>query len=230
MKFCKELSLIFLITFINFTSQAQDIETRNLSDFTEISFAGAGNIYLQEGNSSSIKIEVIKGIPLDEVITEIKGTQLKIYFKKDNYKNAEVNLWITYENIEKVALSGGGNIYGENTIQAQNLELALSGGGNIELAVDVNNLEVELSGAGNIDLDGTANLQDLELSGAGNIKAYDLNSQETKVEISGVGNAEVKVSEKLEADVSGIGKVYYKGDPSSVNINTSTSAVKKVDG
>lgn len=229
MKFYKQLLLFCLFTSVVVISQAQDTETRNLSNFTDISFSGAGNIYLQEGNSPSIKIEAVKGIPLDEVITEVKGDKLRIYFKKDKYKNAKVNLWITYKDLEKVALVGAGNIYGENTIKVQDLALDLSGAGNIELAVDVNSLDVEISGAGNIDLSGTVDLQDLEVNGAGNIKAYALASQETKIEINGVGNAEVKVSDKLDADVSGMGKVYYKGDPNEVNINSSMSVVKKVE-
>jgi hypothetical protein len=49
--------------------------------------------------------------------------------------------------------------------------------------------------------------------GSGDYQAEDLESKEVKINVMGSGSAIVNVSEKLDAEISGIGSVEYIGDP-----------------
>ncbi|HEY8733449.1 MAG TPA: DUF2807 domain-containing protein, partial [Puia sp.] len=53
----------------------------------------------------------------------------------------------------------------------------------------------------------------LNLTGAGHAYCYDLLTENTKVDISGAGSAQVYASVKLSAEVSGAGNINYKGNP-----------------
>ncbi|MCP2936704.1 DUF2807 domain-containing protein, partial [Salmonella enterica subsp. enterica serovar Typhimurium] len=65
---------------------------------------------------------------------------------------------------------------------------------------------------------------------ASDAKCFDLKSENTKVEISGAGDAEVFASVQLDARVSGAGSVKYKGNAASVNQKVSgAGSVKKVE-
>ncbi len=96
------------------------------------------------------------------------------------------------------------------------------------MEVDAPALDVEISGSGTVNLKGETKDFDLDLSGAANAHCYDLLSENTKVVISGAGDAEVYASVKLDAHVSGAGAVSYKGNASNVNQNVSgAGSVKK---
>jgi Putative auto-transporter adhesin, head GIN domain len=70
----------------------------------------------------------------------------------------------------------------------------------------------------------------LRLSGAGKARCYDLMSENTSVDISGAGSAEVFASVALDADVSGAGSVRYKGNAARVNQQVSgAGSVKKAE-
>jgi hypothetical protein len=70
----------------------------------------------------------------------------------------------------------------------------------------------------------------ISISGAGNAKCFEIKSEKTKVEISGAGSAEVFASVSLDAHVSGVGEVIYKGGATQVSQQISgAGSVKKAD-
>jgi len=69
-------------------------------------------------------------------------------------------------------------------------------------------------------VEGEAKEFKLDLSGVTDIDASNLVSANCDVEISGMGSAEVNVTENLDASVSGMGKIAYTGHP-RVHANTS---------
>ena len=54
------------------------------------------------------------------------------------------------------------------------------------------------------------------MSGAGDLEAYDLVSKYCKITLSGIGSAEIFVEEELEASISGVGGISYRGNPNKV--------------
>ena len=79
--------------------------------------------------------------------------------------------------------------------------------------MNANLLDVVVSGAGDIELIGKVEVQNVLLSGFGRYQAFDLESQEADVTISGAGGADVWVTEKLAVTISGAGDVNYYGSP-----------------
>lgn len=73
---------------------------------------------------------------------------------------------------------------------------------------------VGLSGAGGFVLNGEKQAKlDIQISGTGDVYAFDMEVDECTIGISGVGNCEVNVLEKLQVMVSGVGNIFYKGSP-----------------
>ena len=78
-----------------------------------------------------------------------------------------------------------------------------------------------------MDLYGSVDHSALFVSGSGNIFAFNLESNDQEVRISGSGNCEVFVRDLLEVDISGSGNVFYKGNPSvSTNISGSGNVIE----
>jgi Putative auto-transporter adhesin, head GIN domain len=212
---------IFLIVFVlhSFCLFAQksgnrNAEDRSIESFDRIDISGHFDIYLKKGDKPSLKVEA-RYLDLDEIITRVSGNTLRIESTKRNFRDGEKGIiYITYASpIRSIDMSGAGNIVGESTLEGEDLDIELSGAGNIELDIDVKTLDLDLSGAGNLDIVGKAKRAEVSVSGAGNFRGYKLICEEMEIRLSGVGKAEVHATETLYAEASGIGKIRYRGEP-----------------
>jgi len=137
--------------------------------------------------------------------------------------NLTVNLSMT--DLEMLALSGAGTISGNNKFTADSVSLTSTGAGEIRLQLEVNQLSSSLTGTGEIFVSGKARQHQIQISGAGTIHAFDLLTETTTVNVTGVGNVEVNVSQLLDVNISGAGSVYYKGHPTITQNITGTGSI-----
>ncbi|MEL6538660.1 MAG: head GIN domain-containing protein [Bacteroidota bacterium] len=115
-------------------------------------------------------------------------------------------------------ISGAGDISGCYT--ANSVILTTSGAGDYSLCMDTDNLQSRVSGAGNVELTGTATALEFRSSGVGQLDAFEFEVAEARVSLSGAGDAEVWVTDRLDVTISGTGDVDYIGSPElSVNIS-----------
>lgn len=197
-------------------SQAKRIsETRSLDKFHELEIHGNYEILLRKGDKESLVIEAEEEI-LKYLITEVQDHKLKIYNKEKISGISNVTITLTYTNLAGITSGGAGNIKSPTKISSESLIVKMKGAGLMNLAVDVDTLDVNLSGAGFISLSGKARIQNLSISGAGNLNAYELKSKACKVNLSGIGGAQIFVNDELHAQISGIGGIKYKGYPKRV--------------
>ncbi|MEQ9301292.1 MAG: head GIN domain-containing protein [Cyclobacteriaceae bacterium] len=226
-------TLIIALAVISTSAFSQGSEVRALGDFTALQVEGAGSIYLTAGDKSQVEVRLKNdNYELSDIITEVNGNRLRIDYKeKRAFKSApKIDLWITYKSLEEISVSGAGKISTENTIKADRLVLDCDGAESANLELDVNEPVARMSGAGSFNLSGRADRQDLEVSGAGSINAEDLIGQNVIAEVSGVGSLYVHAEERLNATVSGVGKIRYKGDPKVQEINNEgIGSIKRMD-
>lgn len=73
---------------------------------------------------------------------------------------------------------------------------------------------ISLTGVGDFEINGEQQPGlDIHITGKGNVKAYGMGVADCNISISGAGNCEVNVSNKLDIQISGVGHVFYKGNP-----------------
>ncbi|OGZ34663.1 MAG: hypothetical protein A2174_02535 [Candidatus Portnoybacteria bacterium RBG_13_41_18] len=205
-------------------------EDRAVADFDKISLNGYGNLIItqspiesqsgstgQSTSTEALRIEAEDNI-MPKIRTRVEDKTLKIDYDWQtwpwfNFKPQKpINFYVTVKTLNKIALSGAGNLKSEG-IKSDNLEIIISGAGKADLSVEAQNLNAEISGAGEFLLAGKTDAQKIELSGAAKYDGRNLESKEADVEISGAGQATLKVSEKLNAQISGAGRVDYIGNP-----------------
>lgn len=219
------LSLLLLITglYINDLS-AQD--TRSLDPFTGIGVSLSADVYYSTGNSHEIKIE---GDPKDvnDLETWVENGMLKMKFEDWRIKRSKLTIYITSKELEKVSLSGSGKFYADESLSVEEMYLAVSGSGSVNLSkLSVEELDVKISGSGSVNISkGRAEEADVKISGSGKLKAERFEVSEFSSAISGSGSVKITVIEELEARISGSGSVYYHGDP---QINSTSSGSGKV--
>ncbi len=209
-------------------SGSGDVVTRtlNLDEFTGFANAIAADIYVQQGEEQEVIIEaqenIIENIELDHVY----GGFWTIEFERLVRHAEPIKIYITVPTLDRVKISGAGEIFGESSFSnLSDLELVISGAGNMDLDFDCVNLDVTVSGAGQLELSGSANTFNALISGAGGIRAFDLSTEDTEFRITGAGSGRLSVSDYLKATITGSGNLYYRGEPATEVHITGTGKV-----
>ena len=196
--------------FVANTAMAKD-EVRDLPPFTKISLKISGKVYLEQGNTQSVKI-VAEDETLEEIITEVKDRTLSIRFPNSNmFRNwnpGKIEIYITIPGIDALTVSGSGDIFSK-AVNSRIIDLAVSGSGNI----DIDNLSGEQVSAA--------------ISGSGNINASEFEAERVDVQTSGSGNCSVMSNGEIKARISGSGNVNYSGNPAIDSAVSGSGKVKK---
>lgn len=205
-------------------------EEKTVGSFKQVEVSGAAKVLVTQGDKSSVRIECDENLlPYIEVFQE--GD--KVYVKdKPGFNidpSGDLLVYVTSPTFSYISASGACDILGQNKITSEDLSLHVSGAGDIKMEVDAPKLAAEVSGSGSINLKGQTKDVELELTGAGHAHCYDLLAENTKVDITGAGSAEVYASVKLKADVSGAGSVNYKGNAQVSQSVSGAGSVNKVN-
>lgn len=169
-------------------------ETRNVSGFDGVTITGAGNVLIDQSGTESLTLTTDDNL-LQYIKTEVRGGKLVIEFTRGVVfgKVQELTFKVGAKNLNSLQVDGAANVDGKN--------------------IATENLSVKLNGAGAITLSGKATAQDVALDGVGAYNGAELASQRAKVAQNGAGSAVVRVSDKLDAIISGLGSIEYIGNP-----------------
>ncbi len=232
LKNIKSITLtLFTLLWLTFSVTAQE-EKLNLPTFERIHMGVAGEVNLRQGNTTEVTIEASDKVK-ERLDIYVKGDKLYITNKKNNWSwknwssNDDLIVNITIQKLEAIKVSSSGRVKGRGTIKADDLELSVSGSGRITLDTNADELESSISGSGRIEVEGVSSYNDVSISGSGRYLAENLEAEEYYVSISGSGNCKINVSKKIDAKVSGSGRIYYKGNPDKINSRVSGSGSVK---
>jgi len=166
-----------------------------LPELKTVNLEGVGNIKIADGETTEFDIILSGGGNIDV----------------QDFEAENVN----------IDLSGVGDIKFLNG-KTSDFKVDLSGGGNIDVQnFDVENVNIKHSGVGNIKFkNGKISDFTIILTGGGNIDAQNLEAENVNINHSGVGDLKIWATDSLAINFSGGGDIYYKGNPTINNLNT----------
>ncbi len=221
------LTIVFLTTSLQAQKWEKDgntkSEDRTVSSFTKVSISGGIDLTIAQGNSKTVKVEASENV-IDNLMTEVKNGELRIYFDKNVRRVKKANVFITVNNLENISASGGSDVESKGDLKFDNLAIYASGGSDIQLDLEVENLECHTSGGSDVDLDGSAETLDLNASGGSDFNGYNFKVKEVKVSASGGSDSNVYASESIEVSASGSSDVNFKGNPKKTKLKSSGSS------
>ncbi len=197
-------------------------ETRHPGTFTKIQASGSADVVITSGSNCAVTVEDDENL-LPYLETKVENGTLQIHYQDGiSVTNGHAKIYVTAPTLSEVGTSGTSNIMVSDLLQnPDKISFNTSGVGNIEGEVDAPAISVSISGTGTVKLHGHTKDFDCELSGVGHADCGNLESENTTVSVSGVGDAHVFASVHLSATVSGTGSVYYRGNPQNPEIHTS---------
>lgn len=188
-------------------------ETRAIGGCSGVDLQGVGGLYIRQGPREQLTVRAEENL-LPYLKTEVHAGTLLIWKDPATLRNTHpIEYHLTLVDVDRVVLSGAGQIRGED-LRTGPLQVSLLGAGNVEIVgLDATGLDVGVSGAGNATLSGSVEEQAITLSSAGAYDGRDLDSARADVLIRSIGSATVRVRDRLDATIDGSGSVYYVGDP-----------------
>ncbi|MFK7775785.1 MAG: head GIN domain-containing protein [Saprospiraceae bacterium] len=192
-----------------------DVVTQELliNEFTGVKSRGTSQVYITQGNDFKVEVTGQENI-IANIETDIKNGIWEIEFDECQRNFTDLRIYITMPVIERLEISGSGDMFGQDVFAVENIHLKVDGSGSIDVAVDgATDVDARISGSGKIKLAGTTNYLGSKISGSGDLEAYDLEANIANIKISGSGDAEVSVNDELDVKIEGSGDVYYKGNP-----------------
>lgn len=184
-----------------------------IGDFSELLLEGAFKVYLIQGDETSLKVEASDPAAFDYLNVTNRNGCLHLHVDREPFDFSRVSLFITFKTLERLEIEGGVKLKTRGYLNLNDLYVSLEGGAKIELQAKARDIAIESEGGVMFELDGIARSLDVEVSGAGHIDAGELKCKEVSFKIEGVGTGRVFATEKLYAQINGVGKIRYLGDP-----------------
>ncbi|UCD73742.1 MAG: DUF2807 domain-containing protein [Candidatus Bathyarchaeota archaeon] len=187
-------------------------QEKNFSDFTIIRARMGFQIEIAQSKSYSVKITTDDNV-IDDIQVTKQGETLTIGLKPrtlGTYRSVTLKAEITMPDLSKIYLSSGTTATAKGFRLTHDIELDLSSGSSVKMEGSANNLTIDASSGSNLDLS--------------EFRVHNAN-----VELSGGSSATINLDGRLDADLSSGSTLYYIGDPTLGDIETSGgSTVKKI--
>jgi len=199
-------------------------KTVNTGSYDAIKGIGSMDVHLKRGSEGTITVKTDDNLQ-EYIVVEVENNTLKIRTKKNTYLKTKkgIHVYVPFEDISGVSLTGSGDINTEDPIESDNLEIKVTGSGDVELEVAANTVDATVTGSGDIVVTGRTTNLDVKVTGSGDFDGDGLRSENTDAAVSGSGDASVYASKFLKARVNGSGDIKYDGNPEKRDTKVSGS-------
>ena len=227
-------------------------EVREVSDFTGVELATAGNLTIEVGERESLRIEAPADL-MEFIETDVRDDTLVIDTRPAVglrlWPRRSVNYYLTVKELDEITLSSSGDVEAPD-LQAGRFSVTASSSGRLDMGdLDADTLEVRITGSGGVrmgelqadrievdirssgDLEiagGQVEEQDVTITSSGSYRARDLESAEAQVRLTSSGSATIRVREHLKADLTSSGSLRYVGSPTLDVRTTSSGDVRQI--
>jgi len=180
-------------------------EERSVTNFENVEIEGVYDTKIIHGDKHKVSVKANDNI-LDNIHTIVSNKTLKITMDNGAYDNINIDLVITMPTIKKITKRGVGST-------------------RIEGFYELPGLEINHFGVASFSLEGSVDELSLNKSGVGSFDAFDLEVDIYVIEQNGIGNTRLTCSNSLSGELTGIGNIYYKGQP---NIDMDVTGIGRV--
>jgi predicted nucleic acid-binding Zn ribbon protein len=175
------------------------------SDFTEVDVGSGFTVEISESSSYDVIITADDNV-MEYIEVSGSGDTLKVGVRWGiSFRSVTLKIRITMPEINKIELSGG--------VQ-----------GKIEDFISTNQLSIDLSGGSQLTGQGSAGDLIIDGSGGSQLHFGSYSVENANIELSGGSQATINLDGTLNADLSGGSQLYYYGNPTLEEIETSSGS------
>ena len=224
-------------------------EVREVGHFRALASSLPANVYYVQADKQEVRVESTEEFA-PKVLTTVEDGILTLKLEPGRYPKLILRVTVSSPDIEKLSVSGSGNLFHEGVLHASgSLALKVSGSGDIVTGeIDSRDFDAQCSGSGSIRV-GTLACDDFDgkVSGSGNVRMGRISCDDfeagvsgsgdffvdkltstggASVRVSGSGNvrlSEVTVDGNMDLKTGGSGDILVNGSCHDVTASTSGS-------
>jgi hypothetical protein len=190
---------------------------RNITaDFTGIKVNTGLDLYITQGIENSVTVEADENLHAI-IITEVKDGVLKIYSEKNIWRAKARKIHVTVINFNKLTATSGSDVYGNGTINTDEISISASSGADIKIAIAAKSVETSATSGSDIRISGTSENHASSATSGSSIKAFDLISENVIVKATSGADINIYASNRIEAKANSGGDIDFRGNPKKVN-------------
>lgn len=206
---------LFIAFSFSFHLFGQESKTVSISPFLGVSVYSGIHLKLIPSDENKM---VISGENIETVVFTLKKDVLKIRHSFDqilNPSNTYVELHFT-EELDALSSYQGTTIETTAELKTTSMNIKASEGSKQDLRIVAEKIDSRVNSGANLTLTGTTTSHDLSILGGGIFEGETLQTEQTKVKVTGGGLAYTHASELLDATVSVGGTVRVYGQPTKL--------------
>jgi hypothetical protein len=193
----------------------KNAEKRVVSTFHAIRISSGIDLYLSQAGEEAVAVSASNAEDRGRIRTEVEGGVLKIYMESNGFHwgngGRKLKAYVSCRVLDGLNASGGSDVYMEDLIRVNKLDLALSGGSDLRGKVNVQDLSVVQSGGSDSYLSGTASRLSVHATGGSDFHGNELAADDCRIEASGGSDVHIVVNKELNVNATGGSDVYYSG-------------------
>jgi hypothetical protein len=196
-----------------------------LGAFRNLDINGPFRVNVEPGDDFGVQV-VGSEARLNDVEVENRNGTLEIRFERvlNTYEGDLIEINVIMPEVQDLNLRSNAQLNLSNVrIDALNIELGGSSQGFLD--VDADRISLNMVGASSLKLFGQSRQLDATMNGAARLEALDLQVRNASLETSGAAQAQVYVTEELNADAEDTSRIRYQGNP---NINLGSGSEGRV--
>jgi hypothetical protein len=216
-----KLFLILFLSSIGLVNAQTRTETRRLGAFDAVKVSNSIRAELIRGNENKIEI-IVSGIELDKVETNVTDKTLEVKLARGNYKSHNVNVVVTYIDIQGIEATTSASVIAKSPILAEEAYLYATTSSYLEAEVDSDVLNIEAATNAKIHVSGKVNSLGLRAFTSAEIDGINLVAEQVEVLANTAATLYFRATDSIDGSVATAAKVLYNGNPKSINVKTGT--------
>lgn len=203
-------------------------EKRALPEFHSVKVSIPAEVSLSQGRQKDVVLEAQQNL-LGILSTEVNDGVLEISFDENVGSHENIKIHITVPEYRRIALSGSGSVKTTDQLKGDELDLVISGSGNMNVQARFERVKTNITGSGDIRLNGRGEHLEVTITGSGNVRAQEFETEKAEVKVTGSGDVETEVKERLKVTITGSGDVKYRGRPIVESKSSGSGSVSSLD-
>jgi hypothetical protein len=205
--------------------RGETTRTYDFRDFDELEVGDAIRVNVVSGSAFEVSATGERN-DLDDLNIFVQDGKLTARYNDSWKKRQRMDIDITMPDLAGVDFSGAVNARIEDFVNLPSVEIELSGASQCDFEGTGTTLKFDINGASQLNTFGKMKFLDGEASGASQLNAFELETEESDLDVSGASNARVWVTRLLDVKASGASNVRYRGNPKVEKEVTGGSSVR----
>jgi hypothetical protein len=199
-------------------------ETRKIKDFEKIEVSRGLEIFLVPDSQEYVMVEADENLH-DVILTEVKNGTLEVYTRKFIRSAQSRKVYVHYVHLRGIKSTSGAMVQSQGPVHSKKLEISASSGSSQILEVSAGQFEGRCSSGAQIELKGKAGKAMLKASSGAQLRGNDFMASECHAKSSSGAHIWTGVKDKLVAEASSGGHIYYSGNPATTSFDSSSGGL-----